>query len=104
VRHGYSHFTVELHAFVGHVRAPFSSMKRSPVRRWVTRAELDQLPLPKATERVVALLDAMGRASPGSGSHRGRTRASPRTGGRPLRRLAPRRDTAASADRSHAPR
>lgn len=81
VRHAYSHFTVELHAFVGHPGRT-ERRERSARRRWVTRTELGRLALPKATQKVVALLDAEG-AIPGSGSPRGRARASRTPRGRP---------------------
>ena len=90
VRHAYSHFSVELHAFLGRPRGR-SPARTSPGRRWVTPLQLAHLPLPKATEKVVTLaVRAAGRASPGSGSRRGRTRASPPRGARPSRGQAPR--------------
>ena len=96
VRHGYSHFTVELHVFEGtldRARAP-----RGP-RRWVTPAELGRLPIPKATEKVLALVGAEpgGTASRGSGSRPGRTRASPSGGPRGPRARSPARRTGSSA-------
>jgi A/G-specific adenine glycosylase len=56
VQHSYSHFTVELHVFEGLLdrrgrRPP------GPEQRWVSRSELLRLPIPKATEKVVRLLD-----------------------------------------------
>jgi A/G-specific adenine glycosylase len=73
VRHAYSHFRVELHVFTGTL-ASRSLPPLDGVRRWVTPAGLARLPLPKATERIVArLAEGAGRASPGSGSRRGRT-------------------------------
>ncbi|MGI0071813.1 MAG: A/G-specific adenine glycosylase [Thermoplasmata archaeon] len=76
VRHGYSHFTVELHVFEG---APAVSAPRSrrTGQRWVTLGELGRLPIPKGTEKIARLLAEArpGRASRGSGSRRGRTRA-----------------------------
>jgi len=103
VRHAYSHFTVELDAFLG--RPVGTGPAGRADRRWVTRAEFDRLPVPTATAKVVALLDrGPDRASPDSGSHPDRTPASRRgAAGRPPRR-APRRGTAASAGRSRAPR
>ncbi len=56
VHHAYSHFTVELHVFGG----TLGGLRRRPPRprqRWVTRSELLRLPIPKATEKVVRLLD-----------------------------------------------
>ena len=74
VRHAYSHFSVELHAFRG---SPLgASLGSTPARRWVRPLELARLPLPKATEKVAALTQApAGRASRGSESRRGRTPA-----------------------------
>jgi A/G-specific adenine glycosylase len=56
VEHGYSHFTVELHVFEGILERP-SRSSLGPERRWVTPSELRRLPLPKATEKVVELLE-----------------------------------------------
>jgi A/G-specific adenine glycosylase len=85
VRHGYSHFTVELHVFRARGRP-----RRARGRRWVSARELARLPIPKATEKVVRLLatTAPDRASRGSGPRRGRTgaslpRARPRRSARP---------------------
>jgi A/G-specific adenine glycosylase len=65
VRHAYSHFTLELHVYEGALDRRSRSSR--PVGRWVTRSELLRLPIPKATEKVVRLLDRgpMGTASPG---------------------------------------
>jgi len=86
VRHAYSHFTVELHAF--RAGAP-ERTEGTPgtARRWVTPSELLRFPIPKATEKVITLLGAPDTASPGSRSRRGRTRASRPRGARspPLR-------------------
>ncbi len=75
VRHAYSHFTVELHVYRGRARSPLPRTRDD--RRWVTRDELERLPIPKATEKAIALLPhpSRGRASPGSGSRPGRTHA-----------------------------
>lgn len=56
VRHAYSHFRVELHAFRHRL---VSGTRPSAHRggRWVTPAAFRRLPRPKATERVVALLE-----------------------------------------------
>jgi len=90
VRHAYSHFTVELHAFAGRP-GPGRSRVPEAGRRWVTRSEFARLPVPKATEKIVTLFErGPDRASPGSGSHRGRTPASPRRAERPRPRRAPR--------------
>ena len=88
VHHGYSHFRVELHVYRGRAAGP-APRRRPGARRWVTLADAGRLPLPKATERILALLGegTAGRASPGSGSRRGRTRAStPRGSGSRARR------------------
>ncbi len=63
VRHAYSHFTVELHVFEG-ADAADGPARAGPGRRWVRPDELLALPLPKATEKIVARL-APGTASPG---------------------------------------
>ena len=56
VEHGYSHFTVELHVFEGALDRP-PRRRLGPEQRWVTPSELRRLPLPKATEKVVELLE-----------------------------------------------
>ncbi len=62
VRHAYSHFSVELHVFVGTLAGAAAS-RTSLGRRWVRPAELRRLPLPKATEKIADRL-ASGTASP----------------------------------------
>jgi len=95
VRHAYSHFVVELHAFAGRYRGRPGTGSRAG-RRWVTPSELARLPVPKATEKVVALARIReDTACRGSGSRRGRRRASPPRGARPRSRRAPRRGTRA---------
>jgi len=90
VRHAYSHFSVELHAFAANP-GPRSGVGSSLDRRWVTRAEFDRLAVPKATEKVVRLLESVpGTAFPGSGSRRGRTPASRPRAARPRLPRAPR--------------
>jgi len=59
VRHGYSHFTVELHVYRGSARRP---PRLGRDRRWASRAEIARLPLPRATEKVLALLGGTGAA------------------------------------------
>ena len=107
VRHAYSHFSVELHAFAAQLPATRASGAHGRRRRWVTPSEFRRLPVPKATEKVTALARAeatRGRASRGSESRPGRTRASGRAATRrPLRR-ARRRGTRASTHRSRARR
>ncbi len=57
VRHGYSHFTVELHVFRGRtLRGP----DPSATRRWATLEQISALPLPRATEKIVAALRSVG--------------------------------------------
>jgi A/G-specific adenine glycosylase len=94
VRHGYSHFSVELHVFEGRPSAA-PRPTESATRRWVTLDELCRLPLPRATEKVLRLLATLpaGRASPGSGSRPGRTRASAPATPRPRERPAHARRT-----------
>lgn len=104
VRHAYSHFTVELHVFVG-APATDATAAVGPDRRWVRPTELARLPVPKATEKVVALLDRPSdRASPGSSPRPGRTRASSRRAAPPPPGRSPRPGTGASRPRSRAPR
>ncbi len=54
VRHGYSHFTVELHVFAAGLRGRAGIESRR--RRWVTPAGLARLAVPKASEKIVRLL------------------------------------------------
>ncbi|MGA3022161.1 MAG: A/G-specific adenine glycosylase [Thermoplasmata archaeon] len=104
VRHAYSHFTVELHAFAGRPRGS-SGAGTGADRRWVTRSELDRLPVPKATEKVAALAEkGADRASRGSGFRPGRTPVSRPRGARPRSRRALRSGTTVSAARPRAPR
>ncbi len=57
VRHGYSHFTVEIWVYEGSPVARGGPL--APTRqRWVTPAGFLRLPIPKATEKVVRLLAA----------------------------------------------
>jgi len=55
IHHGYSHFTVELHAF----RAPLAprgpAVRLGPHRRWLTPSEFARRPCPEATRKVVEL-------------------------------------------------
>jgi A/G-specific adenine glycosylase len=57
VRHAYSHFTVELHVFEGRSDGGVAVPGRAG-RRWVRPAELQRLPIPKATEKIVERLAA----------------------------------------------
>ncbi len=65
VRHAYSHFSVELHVFEGLRAGRSRSRSPGPDQRWVTASELGRLPLPKATEKVVRLLERRRTASLG---------------------------------------
>ncbi len=58
VHHAYSHFTVELRVFQGRpgARRPATSS----TRRWVTPAELERLPIPGATRKIVRRLEEPG--------------------------------------------
>ncbi len=104
VRHAYSHFTVELHAFAGRHRGSPGAGAGTD-RRWVTPSELERLPVPRATEKVVALAEPRAdRASRDSGSRRGRMHASRPRGARRRPRRAPRSGRPASAARPRAPR
>ncbi|MGP8076898.1 MAG: A/G-specific adenine glycosylase [Thermoplasmata archaeon] len=90
VRHGYSHFTVELHAFTGRPESGSGTGTKSG-RRWVTRSEFARLAVPKATEKLVTLFERVpDRAFPGSGSRQGRKPVSRPRAARPRSRRAPR--------------
>lgn len=56
VRHGYSHFTVDLHVFRGPARTPRPSA--SATRRWIRPEAMHRLAIPKATEKALVLLRA----------------------------------------------
>ena len=101
VRHGYSHFSVTIHVFEGVA----GGTPRGPrtERRWVRPDRLGALPLPRATEKIVARLSRPGTASPDSGSRPGRTSASPTRARRRRPRRARARRTGVSAARSRAP-
>ena len=101
VRHGYSHFTVELHVFRGTHAGPAGRLP--PGRRWVAPERIPRLPLPKATEKILRLLTP-GRASPDSGSRPDRTGASRSAASRPRPVRARGRRTPASGGRSRARR
>ena len=78
VRHAYSHFSVELHAYAARLQGSRVRGDRGGRRRWVTPSEFRRLPVPKATEKVVALARAeatAGRVSRGLESRPGRTHA-----------------------------
>ncbi len=64
VRHGYSHFTVELHVFRAGNPGPVGP---TPTRRWATPKDLERLPLPRATEKILSSL-----GWPAHGSVRGK--------------------------------
>jgi A/G-specific adenine glycosylase len=88
VDHAYSHFTVTLHVFAGALSGARPAL--SGARRWVTPGGLSRLPLPKATEKVAALVRA-GAARPHPDSRPGRTSPVPRSAGAPREGLPPRR-------------
>jgi A/G-specific adenine glycosylase len=55
VHHAYSHFSVTIHVFEG--RLERSTARRLPAAaRWLTPAQFDRLPRPKATEKAERLL------------------------------------------------
>ena len=104
VRHAYSHFTVELHVFSGRAGTRGAG-PNAPDRRWVRPSELARLPVPKATEKVVALLGrTAGRASRGSGYDPDRRPVSRRSVARRPRPPARPQGTGASIRRSRARR
>ena len=72
VRHAYSHFSVELHVYRGRRTGP--PLRPLPNQRWVVPGQVGELPLPKATEKVLGLIGTgADRASRGSRSRPGRT-------------------------------
>lgn len=94
VRHGYSHFSVELHVF----RAEADGTRRPSLpsnRRWIRPARVSALALPKATQKILRLLADSDRASRGSGSRPDRTNSSRPTARRRRPARAPARRTAA---------
>lgn len=99
LRHAYSHFTVELHLFAAAPRRNVSAGRwGGEPRRWVTLAQLSQLPLPRATAKMIPMLAGVtGRASRGSGSRPGRRRPSPPASTRARRAGARSRPPRASA-------
>lgn len=56
VHHAYSHFTVDLHVFKARLTRKPPRRPRSS-QRWASRADLRRLPLPRATEKVLELID-----------------------------------------------
>jgi len=59
VHHSYSHFSVDLHVY----RARLPRIRRVRAdhdRRWASRAQIQRLPLPKATEKILHLLRRTG--------------------------------------------
>ena len=64
IRHAYSHFRVTLHAF--HCRHVSGRPKPTGPTdcRWVTLAELAEYPLPKASHKILAALQAEPRERP----------------------------------------
>ncbi len=99
VRHGYSHFTVELHVFRADGGPPTPP---SPQRRWLPLAAVERLPLPRATEKIVRLLRPRSRRELAlSRPARGRSRPAP--SGSPRRDRAPRTGARASPARRAPP-
>jgi A/G-specific adenine glycosylase len=74
IEHDYTHFHVVLQGFL---LSSEQDAVLTPGRRWATRRELEALPLPAATRRMLPWLDGMlsRTSSRGSGSRRGRRRA-----------------------------
>lgn len=63
VRHGYSHFTVELHVF----RTSFyGTVPTGRTRRWASPEELERLALPTATRKVLGVLGVVPNGAPRS--------------------------------------
>ncbi len=101
VRHAYSHFSVDLHVFVG--AAPASARPGSP-GRWVAPGELGSLPIARGTGKIVSRIRGAGTVFPGSGSDPGRTRRGPPLGGEARSGRSPRQGRRASTARSRVPR
>jgi A/G-specific adenine glycosylase len=76
VRHAYSHFTVELEVFRGVARPPLPRPR--PGRRWVAPAEIPRLALPKATEKMLRLLESRRPAGASPCPSKGRREGTPR--------------------------
>ena len=64
VRHAYTHFRVRLHVFVCRVRAGRVRLKGPVAFRWVRLAELEQLALPRANHKFIALLKQRAAEAP----------------------------------------
>ncbi|MCI4317360.1 MAG: A/G-specific adenine glycosylase [Thermoplasmata archaeon] len=76
VHHAYSHFTTRLFVFEGVLgRGRAAGSWHGTPRRWVTLEELNRLPIPRATAKILPFLAprSLGRASPGSSRRPGRT-------------------------------
>jgi A/G-specific adenine glycosylase len=61
VRHAYSHFTVELHVFDATLARRDRSARPGAEFRWVTPGQFRRLAKPKATEKVLVLLEGASR-------------------------------------------
>jgi A/G-specific adenine glycosylase len=57
VQHAYSHFKVTLHAYACHLVEGAPVARAATALRWVTLTELDQLAMPGANRRLLALID-----------------------------------------------
>ncbi|MCI4368065.1 MAG: A/G-specific adenine glycosylase [Thermoplasmata archaeon] len=65
VHHSYSHFSVELHGFLGRRSSRRPPAVQGPSRRWVSPEAFARLPVPRATHKIVALLGESGVTAPG---------------------------------------
>jgi A/G-specific adenine glycosylase len=73
VRHAYTHFTVELHLFLGRAAGRTAPKVRAPAK-WLTATEFEDRPRPKATIKAWAMIQEIESASSPS---RGGTSAGP---------------------------
>ncbi len=56
VHHAYTHLRVELHLFVAETSEDVSVVGEAEILRWVDPEELNRLPIPRGTRKVLALL------------------------------------------------
>lgn len=65
VDHAYSHFSVELHLFVAETRQPVGALRGPVPARWVRADRVSDYPVPRGTQKLLALhAEALG-ARPG---------------------------------------
>jgi len=65
VRHAYTHFRIRMTVFVCALGEANARLSPGPARRWITPAEIPELPFPAANHKVFALLERyLDRAAP----------------------------------------